>query len=177
MKLFFKHILRSIRKSLIQPIIILLTLTISVATFITAAKLAINVYKENNDSKNVDNYVSDITVKLSKSNDVRFLFSDDAESIIADDGKVQGEFGLTALVNRNDKSSLVDVCATDFYTADGFFDLKFTEYGAITEKNLNGSIIISTKTAQNYDLALGDIPSGFSILGASAAFLAASISA
>ena len=157
MKLFFRHILRSIKKSPLQPIIILFTLIVSVATFITASKLAINVYKENLHYKNVDNYTCDITVKLSKSDDVRILFPDDAKSIVGSDGKVQGEFGLTALVNKNERSELVGICATDFYTANDFFDLKFTEYGEITDKNLNDSIIISTKAANKFDLAVGDI--------------------
>lgn len=157
MKLFFRHILRSIKKSPLQPIIILITLIVSVATFVTATKLAINVYKENLHYKNVDNYTCDITVKLSKNDEVRFLFPDDAESIVGKDGKVQGEFGLTALVNMNNISELVGICATDFYTADSFFDFKFTEYGKLTDRNLNDSIIISTKAADKYGLEVGDI--------------------
>lgn len=157
MKLFLRHILRSIKKSPLQPFIILITLIVSVATFITASKLTINVYKENLYYKSIDNYTCDITVKLSKSDDVRILFTDDAESIIASDGKVQGEFELTALINRNGQSELAGICATDLYTADDFFDFKFTEYGRLTEENLNDSIIISSKAASKYELEVGDI--------------------
>ncbi len=156
MKLFLKHIFRSIKKAPLQPIIILITLIVSVATFITASKLAVNVYKENRYLKNLDNYTADITVKLSKNDDVRFLFADDAESVIGSDGKVQGEFELTGLVDKNGKSDLVSICATDFYTADSFFDLKLTEYGELTEKNINDSIIISTKAQREYGLEIGD---------------------
>lgn len=156
MKIFFKHIFRSIKKSPLQPIIILLTLIISVATFITSTKLAINVYKENIHNKKLDNYVCDITVKLSKSDDVRMLFPDDVQDIIGKDGKIHGEFDLTSLITMNEQSDLVNIAAVDFEEIDDFYDFRFSDYGKITEENLNNSIIISTNTAKAYNVGIGD---------------------
>ena len=157
MSLYFKHILRSVKKSPLQPIIILLTLITSVALFITSIKLAINVYKENEvlKAENASDY--DISVTLSKSDEVRLLFSDDVEDVIGSDGVVCGEFGLTALVkNSEGKNSLVKISATDFEKSDSFYKFKFVEYSKITEENVNNSIILSTSTAEKYGIKLGD---------------------
>lgn len=156
MKLFLKHILRSIKKFPLQPIIIILTLTLATATFISATKICINVLHEEKVLKHTDNFISDITVKLSKSDDVRLLFDDDAKEIIGDEGKVLGEFVITALVNHNNKNNLIKVCASDIENADDFYGFRFLEYGNITNKNVNESVIISESTAKKYDLKLGD---------------------
>ena len=156
MTLLLKHILRSIKKAPLQPIIILITLTIAVSTFICAAKLSVNVLNEEAAMKHTDTFISDITIKLSKSDDVRLLFEDDTRDVIGDDGKVLGEFALTALTKKDGKTSLIKICAADIIEADDFYNFRFCEYGNFTTTNLNDSVIISKSTAKKYDLKLGD---------------------
>lgn len=157
MKLFVKHITRSIKKSPLQPILIILTLIVATTTFIVATKMAINMQKESGNGKNLDNYICDISVKLSGTDDVRMLFADDAKRVIGDAGEILGEFSLSGIVNMNGVRELEGICAANIKNADEFYNFKFTEYGKITEKNLNDVIIISTYAADKYDLSIGDI--------------------
>lgn len=154
--LFLKHIYRSIKKSPLQPIIILVTLMLSVATFLTAVKIAINVAKETALYKNVDNYICDITIKPSKNDDVRMLFVEDAKDVLGDAGTVHGEFNLTALFRRDDYSELVDISAADLLSSDAFYQYKFYEYGEFTDKNINNSILLSSDLAGRFDMHVGD---------------------
>lgn len=156
MRLFFKHIFRSIKNSPLQPLIILITLTVSVAMFITSVRIAINIFKENIHHRGLDNYICDITIKPSAKDGMRFLFSNEIEKIVGSDGEVLGEFELTGLVNINDKSELVNICAADLKRADSFYNLRFVKYGTLTEQNLNNSIVISTDTAEYYGIDIGD---------------------
>ena len=153
MKLFLKHIIRSIKKSPLQPIIILITLIVAVTTFVTVTKLAYKEHQHYNSGEST----ADITVKLSQSDDVRILFIEDAQSIVGEEGNVQGELELTALINTDSGNDFFEICATDFYTAPDFYDFKFTEYGEITEKNVNTSIIISAEAKEKYGLEIGDV--------------------
>ena len=154
--LFLKHIFRSIKKSPLQPIIILLTLILSVTTFLAATKIAINVIKETNHYKTEFDYVGDITIKPSKNDDVRFLFVEDAEEIIGNDGIVHGEFKLSALLRNGDSLELIDVSAVDFEQTDKFYQLKYYEYGEFTKENINNSIILSSDVSHRLGLGVGD---------------------
>jgi len=174
--LFLKHIYRSIKKSPLQPIIILITLTLAVATFITSVKICINVAKETAIYKNTDHYICDITVKPSKSDDIRLLFVEDCKEIIKDEGMVHGEFNLTALKNTDESSELIDVSAADLLSADRFYKFKFIEYGKITDRNINQSIILSSDAARNYNVKLGDTFS-FNLLNAEMSFTVQGIAA
>ncbi|MBR5140510.1 MAG: ABC transporter permease [Clostridia bacterium] len=156
MRLFIKHILRSIKKAPLQPIIIFLTLTLAISSLICAEKLFVNIAREESLTKRSNNYTADITVKLSKSDDVRLLFDDDAKEIVADSGKVLSEFGITALTKRDEKNTLIKIVASDLKASDDFYQFRFYEYGNITNKNLNSSVIISKSTAQKYGLKLYD---------------------
>ena len=149
MKLLFKHILRTIKRAPLQPVIILLTLIMSVATFLTAVKLTVNVYEEASYRKGKYNDTPvDITVNLSGSDEARMLFAEDVEAVVGEDGSVLGEFMLSAIIEYEDGGNLISIAATDLLRADDFYKFKFTEYGEFTTKNLNQSIIFSSKTAK-----------------------------
>lgn len=157
MRLFLKHILRSIKKAPLQPLIIILTLTIAVATIITATELSETVINDLSYKKTARDSSSDITVRLSKSDKVRILFKDEAERIVADNGSVMGEFHLTALTDCENESSLVSIVATELERADDFYSLGLKNDASITKKELNSSVILSEKTANRLGLKVGDI--------------------
>ncbi len=156
MRLFLKHILRSIRKSPLQPLIILLTLTIAVSTFITTFKMSLSTINEIEYKKGRVDKSSDITVRLSKSDEVRILFKDDAERIIGEGGSVLGEFSLTALTDSENGKKPIDIIATELEYADNFYSLSLTEDARITEKELDESAILSSELAKELGLAVGD---------------------
>ena len=174
MRLFLKHILRSIKKSPLQPLIILLTLTVAVATLLTTVKMSFAIVEELEYKKGRVDTSSDITVTLSKSDEVRILFKDDAERIIGDAGSVLGEFSLTALAKDKEEKKPVTIVATELKDADSFYTLSLKEDAYISEKELNNSIILSSITAKELELAVGDTFS-IELLGESFDFNVAAI--
>ena len=156
MRLFLKHILRSIRKAPLQPLIILLTLTIAVATLLTTVKMSVATIEEAEYKKRRVDTSSDITVKLSKSDEIRILFKDDAERIIGEDGSVLGEFSLTALAVGKEEKKPVTIVATELRDADSFYTLSLEENAYIPERELNESVILSREVAEELELSLGD---------------------
>lgn len=155
MRLFLKHILRSIKKAPLQPLIILLTLTIAVATFVATAEMSFATVEEIEYKKGRVDKSSDITVMLSGSDEVRILFKEDAERIIGEDGTVMGEFSLTAITGEKEKHP-VTVIATELREADSFYSLSLTENALIPERELDDSVILSTELSSKLGLSKGD---------------------
>jgi len=156
-RLFLKHILRSIKKAPLQPLIIIFTLTIAVATLLTTVKMSISTIKETEYKKGRIDTSSDITVKLSNSDEVRILFKDEAERIIGDGGSVIGEFSLTALTtDKDDEKFPVTIMATELERAESFYSIALTENTKINEKEINDCAILSDETARELGLGVGD---------------------
>ena len=174
MNLYLKHVRRSIKTSPLEPLLIILTLAISIAALIIAVAVATTMGKEQKHLRNDNNLVGDITVKCSSSDNVRLLFEKDVSDIVGERGVVLGQFTLGAAVknekpkstdkknSKNDKEDKkeeirrIEICATDLVAADRFRKMKFIEYGGFDEKNLNSSVIIHNKLAEEYGLSVGD---------------------
>ena len=150
---FAKYIFRELKKSPIQPIIIILTLMCAILTMISSVEIIIGIRNELIENHNT---WYDVEVKLSSGSDVRVLFFDDAEELVGDNGLVMGEFSISGLMDKEDGKDLINISATDIISADRFCGFKFTDYGRITEQNLNKSIIISSKAAVENNLHVGD---------------------
>ena len=157
MRIFIRHIIRSIKRSPIQPIIIVIALTAALLSFIIGCKMIINVGGEIRHQKKEDDYICDITVKSSASDSLRMMFLEDIEDIIGNDGQAIGEFNITGLMLFWGNGEVVNLCASDMQKADLFYDLKYIEYRRITDKNINNSIILSSKAAEKYELEIGDV--------------------
>lgn len=155
MRVFARYILRTAKKSPAQPILILITLAIAVATLLTSVKLLIKI-KEDHATELAVKQACDITVSLSAESEARILFPDDVERIIGEGGKVLGEFSLSGVTRAGGEAELFTVCATDILKADDFYRFRFTDYGKITERELKSSIIISKFASEHYGLGIGD---------------------
>ena len=156
MNLFTKHLLRSIKKSPFQPIIILLSLTVSVLSLIASTKMVINVCREHEHRASMVDYVGDITVKPSSTDESRIMFKDDAEELIGENGSVLGQFTVTGLISLEDGNDLVTLHAADLLEADEFYDLKYLSSAKISKENLDKTVIISSTAAEKYGLSVGD---------------------
>lgn len=167
MSIFGKHIFRSIKRSPIQPLLIVLTLMIATAASIMSTKTFLKIRDKLIEEEGVDNYVSDITVTLSSRSDLRILFEDDLKSVVGERAEVLGEFALDGVCSGGEEREFIKFAATDFERADAFYKLKFTDYGSFTAENYKKSIIISTELAEKYGLSVGD---GFSFLLLNQAF-------
>ena len=156
MRLYVRHILRGIRRSVYQPLLVILALSVATAALILAANIIKNLRSEHAHYRNAGVYISDITVTLSSQSPERLLFASRAEEIIGDGGEVLGEFSFSGLVRANGGDHLLSLSAVDLAEANRFYDIKYVEYGAFTEKELDRSIILSADFARSRGLSVGD---------------------
>lgn len=159
MKLFGKHIFRSIKAHPIQPIIITLIVALCVAVMIVSVILPINIYRNEQEGLGVDEWSSDLYIALKSTSDVRLVYEDDVADAVGERGRVLGEFSLTGFSDfgkDEDERSQVDIGAFDLQAADEFYQIRYLERGKITNNNLNTTAIISTDFAEYNSLKLGD---------------------
>ena len=167
MKIFGKHIFRSIKKEPIQPVMIILIVTLCVAVMVLSVALPVNIYRNAKKSVSVDEWTADIFISLKSTSDVSLISEEDIQSMVGDKARVIGEFPLTgfsALCGEGSEKIQVGLGAFDLVDADSFYEIRYTEYGKITNTNLTTAAIIDEKFAKEYDLELGDTVS-VNILG------------
>lgn len=153
MKLFFKHLIRSIRKRPLQPLIIILTIALSVMVCASALTIKQSVADELNASNEAVYGSSDIVIKLNSSSKSRFMFDTEAEKILGDNANSVGTYEL--IFSLNDDT--VFAKAVDFKEIDTVFDFYFTEYGEIKEEEISHSAVITERLASEHDISLGEI--------------------
>ena len=161
MKLIFKHILRSIRSSPVQPLLILLTVSLSMA--IATVTLGVS-FKQNRVSDEIsakEEAVGDLLITTRADSAARILFVEDVESRVGDKGNVTGEFSLVGFLDGIDgqaetKRNPVSVSATDLADMDRFYQFEYVSYGRFSEDTLSSSAIISESFAKQMRLSVGD---------------------
>ena len=153
MKLFFKHLLNSIKKRPLQPFILIFTLILAVMVCASSISLGGRIGNEVNERKIVTNGGADFTVKVSSSSKSRFMFADDAEKILNGKAKVSGIYELPLFLGQ-EKSTFFAV-ATDFLDAD-IFNLEFIEYQAINKSEINEVALVSKSFLEKNALSIGD---------------------
>ena len=161
MKIFGKHIFRSIAKKPFQPMMIICIIAISVAVAISLLILPIAIYRESVAEYKVDEWTDDLTVTLRSNADVRLIFEEDVAAAVGDKGYVLGEFTLNGILLNDSKdgntlTKSLSVAALDLVRADSFYELRYIDYGKFTTTNIRKSAILSERYADACGLSLGD---------------------
>ena len=169
MILFLKHIWRTIKKSPLQPLLILLTLTVAISASVTAFRMqeVFSIQAEAN--KQLFTASGDILITPGADSTIRMLFEEDAEPIVKDRGEVLGEYALTFFKKGQLGNHLISASCLDLEAADRFYDFQFTEYGEFSDATLKKCAVISTALSEKYDLHVGDSLS-VSVLGEDLSF-------
>ena len=164
MKLFLKHIFRTLIKSPAQPLLILLTVVLAVSTGVTAFRIRdmFEAHAEEEQQKAAE--LGDVVISLKRDSRVRMLFCEDAEAIVGDQGSVVGEYILTVFAEREGEVRAVNAAATDLVSADRYFEFEYLEYGRFSSSALERSVVISETLSRAWDLHVGD-PLCISLLG------------
>lgn len=152
MNLFFKHMLRSIRGRPIQPIILVLTLSLSLAVSSVILSIKSAIFNETMSEFSEKYGSSDIIISVDSNSTSRFIFASEVERIVPEGAKVSGYYELLLSGGED----IILGAATDFKTVGNVFDLSFTEYGKITEDNLASSAIVDSDFAERHSLSVGD---------------------
>ena len=103
MRLLWKHLLRSSRRAPLQPLLICLTVLLSVTLTVTTASLSLwisDYIRQNNEQ---EQELGDILITAKGNSNSRFLFPEDAEALLGEDGRVVGEFKLTGFTPENEQ--------------------------------------------------------------------------
>ncbi len=154
MKLFFKHLTRSIAKRPIQPLILILTVSLAIAISSLALSVEEALVRETA-AKQTEKYGSaELTVSLNGYSDSRFMFTRRAEELLGERVSVAGLYELPMLFDSG--TTAIFAAATDFHEVGNVFSLRFTEYGEVAESTLADTALISQRLADERDLSVGD---------------------
>ena len=99
MKLFFKHLIRSIGKRPLQPIIIILTIALSFLVCASALTIKSSLSDEMSKMNEASYGSSDIVIKLNSNSKSRFMFDTEAERVLNGKANAVGTYELIFLLN------------------------------------------------------------------------------
>lgn len=156
MRLFIRHILRSIRKSPLQPLFIVLSLAIAVTALSLSVRTALEIREVYAEKNGADNYVCDLTVRPSAKSGIGLILDRDVREAIGERGSILGEFELSVTTDVEGEKRLDRLIAAPLTEADRFFGFRYSEYGEFTREELSSSIILSSEAARERGLSVGD---------------------
>lgn len=154
MKLFFKHLCRSVRKKPLQPILLTFILSLAVLTTLFASSMDYILQNETDRAQSERYGASHLTVTLDGASKSRFMFVKDAEEVLGDAAEVAGSLTLPMMYGEG--ADAVFGVATDFSEIGRIFDFTFTEYGVLTEAAVSDSAFLSAAFAERHALGIGD---------------------
>ena len=151
-KLFFRHIAKSVKNQPLQPLLSALVLAlaflIAAMSFSAASWLTEETYLR----QGARYGGADIMVTLNSGSQNRFLRPDIAASALGEGAEVVGCYELPVYTD----GALEFAVATDFYAADNIFDIQFTSYGTVTPNTEDDSAFVSSDFASKHSLSVGD---------------------
>lgn len=154
MTLFLKHMARSIGKKPLQPIILVVTLMLSILTSTLALGIK-DMLIENAQIKHEQGYgEADVTVTLNGTSKSRFMFAKRANELLGDRGEAVGAYELPLTYGENRKT--VFGVAVELDKIENIFSFGFAEYGKITPSTLTDCALISERFAEKNGISLGD---------------------
>lgn len=158
MKIFGKHVFRSIKADPRQPIMIVLIVSLCVAVMILSVVLPANIYKNELEAMRADEWTADIEISLKGNSAHRLIYADDVARAIEGRGRVIGEFALTGFLSHGDgaERSQVNLGAFDLADASDFYSLQCVQGGNLTNTNIKSAAVIGEGFASLRGLSLGD---------------------
>ncbi len=153
MKLLLKHIFRSVGKKPLQPVIIVLTLALAMATSIFAFTVASTMQDEIDAAQAAKYGNAHFMVTVGNTSASRFLFADDVTDVL-EGAKAVGCYELPLILQGTDATTIG--VATEFERFGDVFDLSFAQYGKVTEGSLGDVAFISQEFSQKHNLGVGD---------------------
>lgn len=154
MKLLLKHILRSIGKKPIQPIIIILTLALSMATAIFAFSISDTMDREIRATQTAKYGNAEFSISVGNTSNSRFLFADDVKDVLGSSAAAVGCYELPFILDGTENTTIA--VATELERVEDVFNIAFSEYGKVTYSSLSDVAFISKDFAQQHRLSIGD---------------------
>ena len=152
MKLFFKHLLRCIKKSPLQPVVLLFTLILSFALCVSCFSTRAALTEEEKISVKETLGDADLKISLSSSTASRFIFEDEIKDILGENIRSTGHYDLIVSLDSKEMSF---AAAVDFSEISNFFSFEFSEYSAPTKSEVASTIFVTRSFAKEHGLSLG----------------------
>ncbi|MBQ7392183.1 MAG: hypothetical protein IJV73_05800, partial [Clostridia bacterium] len=150
MKLLFKHIIRSIGKKPLQPIIIILTLSLAMATSIFAFTIADTMEDEIDATQTAKYGSAKFAISIGNTSNSRFLFADDVINALGKEVLAVGCYELPLILEGTGSTTVA--MATELDSVGDLFIIDFLEYGKVTEGSVGDVAFISLDFAQEHQL-------------------------
>ena len=112
MKLLLKHLARSIRKKPMQPLILVVTLTLSIATAIFAFTLDDMIEKDVEAAQKVQYGQANWMIRVDNSSDSRFLFVEDVKEVLGDSARAVGSYELPLILGDSGDTAIAMATST-----------------------------------------------------------------
>ncbi|MBR2466337.1 MAG: hypothetical protein IKB38_05345 [Clostridia bacterium] len=154
MKLFFKHLFRSVGKKPLQPLILVLTLSIAITACTLALSIKDALLEEARVSQTSQYGRAEMTVTLNGESRYRFMFARDANRLLGDSGYAFGAYEMILSLGEGDEAYVCS--AADLYEINKMFDLSFTSYGEVTDSDLASTAFVTESFADEHGLSVGD---------------------
>ncbi len=152
MRLYCKHLLRTLWARPLQPLILVFTILLSVTVFLVSLGIGDALEEERELGRAASYGSADITVRLGAGSSTRFLFAEEAKALLGEDSRVVGLYELPLLCGE----ASVSGAAAELARYGDVFPLRFTAYGEITEGALPRVVLISHSFARRMGLSVGD---------------------
>ncbi len=150
MRLILRHIRKSVLRTPLQSIIILLTVFFSALIFLCAPALLDSIPKENDLRNSVKYGESDLMISSGK--DTHFVSADEIKGLLGSEHRVYGTLAVS-LASENETALGV---AADLATISECFDFSFISSEPISESELEKAIFVTKDYAQKNSLKVGD---------------------
>lgn len=154
MKLFFKHLLQSIRRKPLQPLILILTLSIAIMACALAIPIKGALIEESYLSQSAQYGKAELTVSLNGESRHRFMFASDANRLLGESGYAIGAYEIIISLRDGEESHVCS--AVDFYEFDKIFNPSFISYGEITDSDVATTAFVTQSFAEERGLSVGD---------------------
>lgn len=154
MRLFFKHLARSVVKKPLQPLILVITLTLAIIVSMFSLSISDALEEETKLGQVAKYGNAQITIGLNSKESSRFMFVEDVEDVLKEDGVAVGTFELPLTIGQ-EKNTVYGV-AVDFFEVGKIFTFDFVDYGQVTPSTLGTSAFVTSKFAKENNLSVGD---------------------
>ncbi len=154
MKLFFKHLFRSIGHKPLQPLILVLTLSIAITACTLALSIKRALVEEARVSQSSQYGRAEMTVSLNGESKYRFMFASDANRLLGERGYAVGAYEMILSLGESDATYVCS--AVDLYEINKMFDLSFTSYGEVTDSDVASAAFVTQSFAEEHGLSVGD---------------------
>lgn len=153
MRLFFKHLLRSVRGKPTQPLILILTISLCVVMITGTLTIKEGLIEERRLVEEAKVGSAELKITLTGNSDTRFMFTEDVKRVLGEKTEVTGYYDV--LMSSEEGDPIFSV-AVDFTEAHRILDFKFTEYSPVPETERAHAAFISREFAKNNSLGIGD---------------------